>query len=239
MKTTAIGIVASIFGGIAVVLSQYNYLIYSVCFGSVSVALLLFALFVHHTESKKAILKPDLKIELIPTASFCSSFDSELPNESTNIHRTAIILYLNIKNVGNAPIEIGEIHVGYESMENEWYWLDKEITLLDDYWISIGEEKIKVLPFLKQKNSLIENDTNTFLNPEQSRNGIVYFEQKASSGNLYPKMDEEYKVKIKILVHDTKDQVWAFEHNIPKVVINAVRAHCPSFGKTLLLTQEA
>ncbi|MFA5017519.1 MAG: hypothetical protein WC504_08230 [Methylobacter sp.] len=237
MKTTAIGIVATIFASIAGVLSQKNYLTYSIWFGLASVGFLLFSLFVHHSESKKGIIKPDLKIELIPTPSFCSSFDSELPNESINIHRTAIILYLKITNVGNAPTEIGDIHVGYESMENDWYWLLEETTLLDDYQIPIGEEKIKIFPFLKQKNYLTENDTNGFLNPGQSRNGIVYFEQKASGGNLYPKMDEEYKVKIKIQVHDTKGFKWTIEKKISKVIINAAREHCPSFGKTLLLTQ--
>ncbi|MGZ5060180.1 MAG: hypothetical protein ACXWAA_17300 [Methylobacter sp.] len=147
-------------------------------------------------------------------------------------------MYLKITNTGNAPTEIGKIHVGYESMENDWYWLLNETTLLDDYHMPIGEEKIKVFPFLKQKNYLTENDTNTFLNPGQSRNGIVYFEQKASGGNLYPKMDEECKVKIKILMYDTKGLQWTIEQKIPKVIINAARKHCPNFGKTLLLSQQ-
>jgi len=151
------------------------------------------------SKSEKEITKPELTIELIPTPSFCSSFNSELPNETVNIHRTAIILYLKITNIGNASTEIGQIHVGYESMENEWYWLYNETTLLDDFTMPMGE-KVKVFPFLKQSNFLMKNDIDTFLNPGQSCNGIVYFEQKASSGNLYPKMDEDFKVNIQILV---------------------------------------
>jgi hypothetical protein len=236
MKTTALWIVASIFGGIAVILAQKNHLTLSICFGSISVVFLLLSLVVHRSENKKGIRKPGLKIELIPNPSFCSSFDSELPNENVNIHRTAIILYLQITNTGNAPTEIGQIHVGYESMENEWYWLHNEITLLDDFVTPMGD-KLKVYPFLKQKNYLTNNDTDTFLNPGQSRTGIVYFEQKASSGNLYPKMDDDFKVKIQILVHDTKGHNWAIEQSIPKVMIDAAREHCPHFGKTRLLAQ--
>lgn len=188
------------------------------------------------SKSEKEISKPELTIELIPTPSFCSSFNSELPNETINIHRTAIILYLKITNMGNAPTEIGQIHVGYESMENNWHWLRDETTLLDDFTMPMGE-KVKVFPFLKQSNFLMKNDIDTFLNPGQSCNGIVYFEQKASSGNLYPKMDENFKVRIQILVNDTKGHNWSIEQRIPKVKIDAAREHCPHFGKTLLLAQ--
>lgn len=188
------------------------------------------------SKSQKEIAKPELSIQLIPTPSFCTSFDSELPNENVNIHRTAIILYLKITNVGNAPTEIGQIHVGYESMENEWHWLRNETTLLDDFVMPMGE-KLKVYPFLKQRNSLMNNAPDVFLNPGQSRNGVVYFEQKASSGNLYPKMDGDFKVKIQILVHDTKGLNWSIEQRIPKVMIDSAREHCPHFGKTLLLAQ--
>lgn len=182
------------------------------------------------SKSEKETTKPELTIELIPTPSFCSSFDSELPNESVNIHRTAIILYLKITNVGNAPTEIGQIHVGYESMENEWHWLRNETTLLDDFVMPMGE-KLKVYPFLKQKNYLTNNDTDTFLNPGQSRTGVVYFEQKASSGNRYHKIDEDFRVNIQILVHDTKSLKWSIDQKITKVMIDAAREHCPHFGK--------
>ncbi len=236
MNTTAIGIAATIFGGVAVILSQYNHLVLSIVFGTLSVAFFLISLFVHRSESKKEKSKPDLKIELIPTPSFCSTFDSELPNESINIHRTAIILYLKITNTGNAFTEIGKIHIGYESMENNWHWLSEETTLLDDFTMPIGEN-LKVYPFLKQKNFLMNNDTDTFLDPGQSRNGIVYFEQKASGGNLYPKIDENNQVKVKIIVHDTKGLKWMLEEKITKVMVNAAREHCPQFGKTMLLAK--
>ena len=234
MKTNGLWILASIFGAIAVVLGQTNHIILSIWFGSISAGLLLIALFVHRSENKRPIATPDLNIELILTPSFCSSFDSELPNEITRIHRTAIILYLKITNTGDAPTEIGRIHVGYESMEESWCWLCEETTLLDDFVMPMGE-KVKVFPFLKQKNALMTNHTDTFLNPGQSRNGIVYFEQKASSGYQYPKVDENFKAKIRIVVHDNKGEKWSIQEQITKVMINAAREHCPLFGKTLLL----
>ena len=234
LKTNALWILASIFGAIAVLLGQTNHIILSIWFGCISAGLLLIALFVHRSENKKSIAKPDLKIKLIPTPSFCSSFDSVLPNEITRIHRTAIILYLKITNTGNTPTEIGRIHVGYESMEESWCWLSEETTLLDDFVMPMGE-KVKVFPFLKQKNNLMTNDTDTFLNPGQSRNGIVYFEQKASSGYRYPKIDENFKVNIQIVVHDNQGQKWSIQEKITKVMIDAAREHCPLFGKTRLV----
>ncbi len=234
MNTTAIGIVAAIFGGVAVILSQYNHLYLSVIFGALSVLLMLFSLFVHRGESKGNKTLPELKIELIPTPSFCSTFDSGIPNDKVNIHRTAIILYLKITNTGESPTQIGKIHVGYENMENIWHWLTDETTLLDDFTMPIGENT-KIYPFLKQKNHLINNDLNTYLAPGQTINGIVYFEQKASGGNLYPKIDENFNVKIKIKVHDTKGRSWTIDETITKVMIGAAREHCPQFGMTLLL----
>jgi hypothetical protein len=145
-------------------------------------------------------------------------------------------LYLEITNTGNVATQIGKIHVAYESMENDWHWLREETTLLEDVTMDIGEKK-KIFPFLKQKNYTMENDINTFLNPGQLCNGIVYFEQEASSGNLYPKIDEDFKVKIKILIHDTKGLKWELEQKITKVKIAAARECCPHFGKTLILAQ--
>jgi len=237
VKTTAIRIVATIFAVVAGFLYQNGLHAFSIYFTLAVIVLLFASLFVHKAESQKEIAEPELKIEVIPTPSFCSSFDSELQNDSVNIHRTAIILYLKITNIGGAPAEIGQIHVGYQSMENDWYWLRDETILLDDFTMPIGE-KIKIFPFLKQKNHMTNNETDTFLNPGQSRSGIVYFEQKASGGSLYPKIDENYKVNIKIQVHDSKDHQWTINEKITKVMVNAAREHCPNFGKTLLLAHD-
>jgi hypothetical protein len=231
---TKLNIIGTALLGVA---GYYAYLNYHYALtGIMFITGIAFVVFAAIQNDQKERTNPELKIELIPTPSFCSSFDSDLPNENGNIHRTAIILYLKITNTGNAPAEIGQIHVGYESMENEWYWLYNETTLLDDFVMPMGE-KLKVYPFLKQRNFLMDNAPDSFLNPGQSNNGIVYFEQKVSSGNLYPKMDEDFKVKIQVLVHDTKGGKWSLEQKITKIMIDAAREHCPHFGKTLLLTQ--
>ena len=55
MKTTAVWILAGIFGGIAVLLAQTNHLTFSIWFGGITVVLLVISLFVHRIESKNSI----------------------------------------------------------------------------------------------------------------------------------------------------------------------------------------
>ena len=55
MKTTAVWILAGIFGSIAVLLAQTNHLTLSIWFGAISVLLLVISLFVHRIESKNSI----------------------------------------------------------------------------------------------------------------------------------------------------------------------------------------
>lgn len=55
MKTTAIWILAGIFGSIAVLLGQTNHLTLSICFGVISVILLVLSLIVHNQETKPKI----------------------------------------------------------------------------------------------------------------------------------------------------------------------------------------
>jgi len=55
MKTTAFWILASIFGSLAVLLTQTNHLALSNCFGAISVVLLVVSLFTHRVESKNQI----------------------------------------------------------------------------------------------------------------------------------------------------------------------------------------
>ena len=104
------------------------------------------------------------------------------------LHRTAFLVYLKIQNDGEVPVQIGDIHLGYKSEANEffdsWYWLKQETVLLEDFTSSIGD-RLKVYPFLKQKNQLIENETVVILDPGETTNGLVYFEQGESSGKYY------------------------------------------------------
>ena len=232
MITTGLWILASIFCGVAAIIPQNNSSNLSINYYVISIFILVCSLFSHNLEVKKATKKPDLQIELIPHASFCSTFDSGILNDGINIHITAIILYLKITNIGNEAAQIGNIHVAYESENGDWCLITEEILLLEQFKIPFGD-KFKVFPFLKQGNTLTSTETDTFLTPGKPCNGIVYFEQKPS--NHYPKMDSDNFVHMKIIVHDTKGLNWETRQKVYKVTIESAREWCPSFGMTRLL----
>lgn len=150
-------------------------------------------------------------------------------------------MYLKLTNIGDTSVQIGNIHVGYKSTENDdidnWYWLEKETAMLEDFCIPLGDGKKKIIPFLKQKNILMENQIQTFLASGKYTNGIVYFEQDRSSGEQYPYLEPDMKVQTKVIVHDTKGNSWAKEHRVTKVKVEPIREICPSFGKTRELTE--
>lgn len=120
-------------------------------------------------------------------------------------------------------------------MENKdsgnWLWLKKETVLLEDYAISIGDKQ-KVFPFLKQKNTTINNEIRTYLEPGENTNGLIYFEQEKSRGNSYPYLEPDMKVQTLIVVYDNKGNKWLKEHRVTKIKIGPIRELCPSFGMT-------
>lgn len=144
-------------------------------------------------------------------------------------------MYLKITNVGQVPVQIGDIHLGYCSSESpdgeSFRWLVNETVLLQDYKDPIGEN-FKVYPFLKQSNRLIENSKKTYLLPGEYENGLVYFEQEESSGLDYPYMDADFHVLTRIRVHDTLGSYWELDVPVVKVKIEAIREHNPAFGMT-------
>ena len=181
--------------------------------------------------------KPSILIEIIEEPTMCSSF-----NDGVNYHRTAYLIYLKIINNGNTPVQIGDIHVGYKSMENDdpenWFWLTKETVLLEDFCFPIGDDKKKIIPFLKQKNYLMNNEIHTFLEPGEDTNGLVYFEQDKSAGEQYPYLEPDMKVQTKIVVKDNKGNSWSKEHRVTKVRIQPLREICPLFGMTRQLAKK-
>jgi hypothetical protein len=180
--------------------------------------------------------KPAVSIEIIENATLCSSF-----SVGNNCHRTAFLLYLKLTNTGYTPVQIGDIHLGYRSMENDdidsWYWLKEETVMLEDYWVPLGEDGKKIIPFLKQRNFLIENQINTYLSAGELTNGLVYFEQERSTGDRYPYLEPDMKVQTKVIVYDTKGNSWETEMRVTKVKIEPIREICPKFGKTRELSE--
>jgi hypothetical protein len=177
--------------------------------------------------------KPKLLLSVIDQPTMCSSFSIDSTNK--DLHGTAFLVYLKIKNDGQTLVQIGDIHLGYKSESKEYsdfqYWLKDETILLEDYASPIGD-KIKVYPFLKQKNRLINNDIQTYLRPGELINGLVYFEQEASTGENSPYMEPDYRVETIIVVHDSNGNKWSVEHRVIKVQIEPIRKICPSFGLT-------
>jgi len=190
---------------------------------------------------KALIKKPKLAIELIKTPSFCSTFDTGRKKNGVDIHRTAILLYLKILNVGSEATEPHKISVGYKAKNNfipfKWCWIEHETTLLSDFTMAMGD-KIKAFPFLKQKNELISNKLSTYLKVGQSINGLVYFEQDESTGNNYPKSDVAHNVRILIKIVDSFGNKFYKRASISKVKIEAVKEHCKYFGLTRELTEK-
>jgi hypothetical protein len=180
--------------------------------------------------------KPKFKIEVIEGPSFCSTYDAREIESTKCAHRTAVSVYLHITNIGSAAAEIGKISVAYKSraFKNpfKWYWLPNETICLTDFTVPIGQEDVKVVPFLKQRNQLITNDASLYLMAGESRNGISYFEQEASFGDYYPK-DTDFYVKIKIMVVDSFGHKYYGQSVIPKVTLAAAQKWCNKFGLTV------
>ncbi|WP_019556813.1 hypothetical protein [Thiomicrorhabdus arctica] len=97
------------------------------------------------------IRKPKLKIEILKGPTFCASYDTHRQFNDVGTHRTAISLYLSVKNIGSAPTSIEGIHVGYKSKAYKnpfrWFWLKHLIISKSDFVTPLGED-FKVYPFL-------------------------------------------------------------------------------------------
>lgn len=185
---------------------------------------------------KKQSTHSELKIEVIDQPTLCSSFDSKNVDENFRLHRTAFLIYLKITNVGNVPIQIDDIHLGYRSEgaddPESYRWITSETTMLEDYKLPMIDNKFKIFPFLKQSNADIPNSSKTYLLSGQCEIGLVYFEQEESKGKDYPYMDKDFTVSTKIRVHDTNGHCWETDAAVVKVKIDAIREHNPYFGLT-------
>jgi len=177
--------------------------------------------------------KPKLKINILDKATVCSSFAVDFDENEQPIHRTAFLVYLEITNIGNSPVYVSNVELGYRSEMSEdpeaYRWLLTETPMSSDYLLPHGDT-FRVFPFLKQKNTMMENDTNGYMRPGEYKNGLVYFEQERSLGNNHPCMDDDYKVSVQIKVNDTKGNSWSIKGRVHKSKIEAIREFNPSFG---------
>lgn len=186
--------------------------------------------------------RPKFKIKLLEGPNICCTYEVGKLRNGMEVHQTAIALYLHITNVGSAPSSIHNISVGYHWQRSDFnlqglrysvgrFWLENQVVSLEDFQVAIGESK-KVYPFLIQKNSLVDNDTNTYLKVGQFINGVVYFEQHESWGACRPEVLNG-KAKIKVRVEDIFGKKHSSIFDIPVVTLEAARKYNSAFGKTL------
>lgn len=193
---------------------------------------------------RKSQRKINLKLEIDKNdqATLCTSFDTGNIENNIKLHRTAFIVYLKITNLSRQSIVIDKVRLGYKSQSQSlknpenWYWLNQETLLLEDYKVSIGD-KYKVYPFLKQKSNHSNTVSSLRIEPNDYINGVVYFEQKESKGLDLPYMDEDYRVKTIVVITDTHGREWSTEYRVLKVKIDAIRQDNPLFGLSIASCQ--
>ncbi len=186
--------------------------------------------------------KPKFKVSLIDGPTFCCTYPIGKTKGEHEAHRTGIALYLKVINAGSASSSIVNISIGYHwhirpfslawfKYSVGWFWLHDQTAALTDFQGKIGEN-IKVFPFLTQANHLAPVDAKTYLQPGESTNGVVYFEQADSWGGCFPSPRKK-GVPIKVAIEDAFGKKHCAKLSIPSVSMEYARTYNPSFGKTL------
>lgn len=185
--------------------------------------------------------KPKFKTCLIDGPTFTCTFETGKKHLEESIHRTGIALYLSIANIGSAASSISDISVAYHwnihpfrlnwlRYKIGWFWLEHPTVIMHDFQSVLGEN-IKRYPFLIQESHSSNNTTKTFLEPGESSNGIVYFEQPDCWGGCYP-LASKSGVRIKVAVHDVFGRTHKSKFTIRQVNLEHARTYNQSFGKT-------
>lgn len=183
-----------------------------------------------------------LKISTINGPTFSCTFETGREFNNHQAHITAIVLYLNIKNIGKIPCTIDQIYIGYKwniipfsfnwfrYRFIGWFWLKNQVIALEDFQYKIGD-KIKVYPFLTQINNLSPAVVENYLEVGKAVNGVVYFEQGESWGAMSP-VEKKQRTKIKICILDSFGRKHKKIVNIPVFGFEEALEYNPSFGMT-------
>lgn len=186
--------------------------------------------------------RPKFRIQLIEGPTFVCTFLTGKKYNNFDVHRTGVALYLKIANSGSAASSIDEISVGYHwqvipftrawfKYGVGWFWLRNQTAAIHDFQTKIGEN-IKFYPFLTQKSIYSPAHASTYLEPGQSENGVVYFEQSDSWGGCFPAVGKK-GTRIKVRVKDVFGGMHTACFTVPNVTLERARIFNPSFGKTL------
>jgi hypothetical protein len=186
--------------------------------------------------------RPKFEIDLMDGPTFCCTYPTGQMHGEYEIHRTGIALYLSITNSGSAASDIKRISVGYHWhlkpfsvlwLKNTlgWFWLTTQAVALDDFQVRIGN-RIKVYPFLTQRNNLSPVDNKSYLQIGELTKGVVYFEQEDSWGGCFPSIKSN-RVKVKVRVQDVFGKQYSRKFWIQAVPFAEALKYNPSFGQTL------
>lgn len=186
--------------------------------------------------------RPKFRIQLIDGPTFVCTFLTGKKHNDFDVHRTGVALYLKIANSGSAASSIDEISVGYHwqvipftpvwfKYGVGWFWLRDQTAAIHDFQAKIGEN-IKFYPFLTQKSIYSPVHASTYLEPGQSENGVVYFEQSDSWGGCFPAVGKK-GTRIKVCVTDVFGGKHTARFTVPNFTLERARTYNPSFGKTL------
>lgn len=104
----------------------------------------------------------------------------------------------------------------------------------EDFNVNLeNSERVKVIPFLKQRNRYYVNEIDTYLEVGKSRNGMVYFEQMESFGNWVPRLiNKEEKANIVVEIKDAYGRKHLNSFDIKMVNPENAFKHNPYFGQT-------
>lgn len=188
---------------------------------------------------KNLMRKPKLKIQLLSIPTFLCVFPTKDENRQEDTHRVAAVIYLSITNIGTSPTQIVSVRLGYHNYTFKytflWFWLNTTSSL-GDFGHTIGE-KLKVFPFLFQKNALYHQNVDTYLNIGQNTKGVMYFEQPESWGGFKPRVKNGW-AKVKVQVIDGYGKRYSKLFKLEIVDITYAKKFNANFGQTLAKIEE-
>jgi hypothetical protein len=180
------------------------------------------------------IRRPKFVISVLPGPTMCCTFETRRLDDGRAVLRTAISLYLKIRNVGSAPSSIDRVRIGYHNYSRRftpfWFWLD-QVVALEDFMVAIGEN-VKVYPFLHQVGQTLPIPPDAYLPVGASATGIAYFEQEDSWGTWRPRV-RGGMVRMRVSVTDGFGRCHRTTLTVPCRQLDEARKFNKQFGMTI------
>lgn len=214
--------------------------------GFVNVILFFLTLFIGWVSGifKSLIRKPNFVIRIIPKMTFGCTFDTGekyTPDGQGeyDVYKVGIAVYIEISNNGNQSASLGKMEVGYLKNEiKKWHHslyrkrvFIKESNILEPFRINAGEKAI-LIPYLRQKDMILNERQDLFMSIGKTVSGVAYFEQPPCWGNFSPEINSNDKTSIRIKLYDSYGNKFTKNVNIPMISLEEARKLNPAFGLT-------